>query len=90
MTYSSATVYIVIVITALAEELLASVWLVVISLSVTPVSASEAPVSDTTNTGKPANIMTRAIRGISLFTCTISLYVLFVQKRRLPKLEFVF
>jgi hypothetical protein len=33
MDYSSATAYIVIVMVALAEELLASAWLVVISFS---------------------------------------------------------
>ena len=62
--YPSSTAYIVIVIVALAEELLASVWLVVISLSGMVLSVGGALVSDITNTGKPASITTRAIKGL--------------------------
>jgi len=58
----------VIVIVALAEELLASVWLVVISLSGMLLSTSG--VSDTADAGNYASIITsttRAIKRISLF-----------------------
>ena len=68
--YSISTPVIVIVILALAEELLDSIWLVVISLSGMLLSAGE--VSDTTTTGKPTSIITRATKGISLFTIAIS------------------
>jgi len=73
--YSSATAYIVIVIVALAEELLVSVWLVIVSLSGMFLSASEVPVSDTADADDPASIITsitRAIKRISLFTSTTS------------------
>jgi hypothetical protein len=68
--YSLSIPVIVIVIVALAEELLASVGLVVISLSGMLLSVGE--VSDTTNTGKLASITTRAIKGISFFISTPS------------------
>ncbi len=80
LAHSLATPYIVIVIVALAEELLALVWLVVISLSRMLLSPSEASLSDTTDADDPANIITsttRATKKISLFTSTISLYALF-------------
>jgi hypothetical protein len=75
LAYSSATAYIVIVIVAVAEELLASVGMVGISSSGMLLSVGK--VSDTTNTGKPASITTRTIKGISLFTISLSLYALF-------------
>jgi len=61
----------VIVIVALAEELLASVWLVAISLSGLVLSASD--VSDTADGDDPASITistTRANKRINLFTST--------------------
>ena len=73
--YSVNTPVIVIVIVALAEELLASVWLVVISLSLMLLSVSEEPVSDTADADDPASITTsatRAISKISRFTSTPS------------------
>ena len=72
--YLPATVYIVIVIVALAEELLALVWLVIVSLSGTLVSATEMPVSlkpSKTNTNRR---ITKVIKKISLFTSTSSQY----------------
>ena len=90
--YSVNTPVIVIVIAALAEELLASVWLVVISLSGVSLSAREVLVSDTADADDPASITTsttRAIRRISLFTISLSLYALFAWNRRLAKLEVV-
>jgi len=74
MSYSSATAYMVIVIVALAEELLTSVWLVVISLSGMLLSAIEEPVSDTTDADDPASIITnitKAIKRISLFIAAV-------------------
>jgi len=68
MNYSSIIPVTVMEIEALAEELLASVLLVVISLS--GVSLYTGEVSDTTITGKLANITAKAIKGISLFTST--------------------
>ena len=56
---------------ALAEELLASVWLAVISLLGMLLLVSEVLVSDTTDAGYLASIITsttRAIKRISLFT----------------------
>ena len=73
LSYSSATAYIVIVMVALAGELLALLILIVASLLGALVSASEALVSDATNTGNPATSATRAIKKISLFNFTISL-----------------
>ena len=75
--YSLSAPVIAIVIAALAEELLASVWLAVISLSGMLLSIGE--VSDTTNAGKPASITTKAIKGISLFIGTV-----WLDHHRLP------
>jgi len=83
--YSSATAYIVIVIVALAEELLTSVWMVVISLSGMLVSVKEVSVSDAITTGRLANISARAIKRISFFNSSLSLYAHFVRNRRLSK-----
>lgn len=55
-------------------------------------SVSEALVSDTTDADDPASIITsitRAIKRISLFTVSLSLYALFASNRRLQKLEVV-
>jgi hypothetical protein len=71
LNYSLGIPVIVIVIEALAEELLASVWLVVISSSGMLLSESETLLSDTTDTGNLASIITsttRTIKRISLFT----------------------
>ena len=68
--YSSATAYIVIVIVALAEELLASVWLVVSSLSGTSISAREVFVSFKPSRTNPTRRIARVITMISLFTST--------------------
>jgi len=68
MNYSSIIPVTVMEIEALAEELLASVLLVVISLSGESLYTGE--VSDTTITGKLANITAKATKGISLFTST--------------------
>jgi len=69
---SSDAVVQVIVIVALAEELLASVWLVVISLSGLVLSAREVSVSDTPDVDNPTSITTRAIKRIILFTSATS------------------
>ena len=71
LAYSSSTAYIVIVMVALAEELLALARLLVTSLSGMVLSISEVLVSEPTNTGKPASITTRVIKGISLFIGTV-------------------
>jgi hypothetical protein len=71
MNYSSSAP--VIVIVALAEELLASVWLVVISLSGTLLSESEMLVSSVADARKLANIITsitKTSKRISRFTFT--------------------
>jgi hypothetical protein len=71
--YSSATAYIVMVIVALAEELLAALE---ISLLGVPVSAGEVLASDITDVGNLASIIissNRAIGRISLFIRTVRL-----------------
>jgi len=88
--YSVNTPVMVIIIEALAEELLASVWLVVISLSGMLLSVDEALVSDAADIDKPASVTTsatRAIKRTSLFTVSMPLYAHFAQNRRLPKLK---
>ena len=70
--YSSSIPVIVIVIVALAEELLAAVWLVVSLLSEMLVSGGEALVSDTADADDTANTITKAIRRIRPFTFTTS------------------
>ena len=60
-------------IVALAEELLAWVWLVAASLSGMLLSLSEALVSDTADADEPASMITsttKAIRSIGLFIAT--------------------
>jgi len=57
---------------AVAEELVAAVWLVVSLLSGMLVSVSEAPVSDITDTDDTANSITTAIKRISVFTLDTS------------------
>jgi len=64
-TYSSATAYIVIVMVALAEELLA---LLVTSLLGVPVSATEMPVSFRPSRTNPVKRIAKVIKKISLFT----------------------
>lgn len=71
--YSPSPVYIVIVIVAPAEELYASVWLVVVSFS--GILLSIGVVSDTADADDPASIITsntRVIKRISFFTSTTS------------------
>ena len=66
-------------IVALAEELLASVWLVVIWLSAMLLFVGGAQALDITNMGKPASIATTAIKEIGLF-----LRIVRPKQRRLP------
>jgi len=61
--YSSSPVYVVIVVVALDEELLVSVWIEVVSLSALVLSAGE--LTSTINIG---NIITRTIRSVNFLT----------------------
>lgn len=82
LNYSLDTAYIVIVIVALAEELLALLILLVTSLSGILVSAIEVPVSDITDAGKIASIITsttRAIKKVRFFLRTV-----WLKHHRLP------
>ncbi len=62
----------VIVMVALAEELLASVWLVVSSLSGMPISATEIPVSFKPNRTDANRRIAKVIKKTGLFTSTSS------------------
>jgi hypothetical protein len=68
MNYSLITPVIVLVIVALAEELLASVWPVVILLSGILASATEMLRSVRPNRISPANRIARIIKAVSPFT----------------------
>jgi hypothetical protein len=90
MNHLLVAVIIVVVIVALAEELLAWVWLLVISLS--RMSLSMGVVSDVADADDPASIITsttRTIRTISLFMvslkCTLALCLAASAPRRLPR-----
>jgi hypothetical protein len=68
--YSSATAYIVIVMVALAEELVAPIWLVVISLSGMLVSAIEMTAPLSPNRIKPSSRATSVTEMTSLVTAS--------------------
>jgi hypothetical protein len=70
--YSLATAYIVIVMVALAEELLALLTLLVTSLWGVPVSAIEMAASVRPNRIKPASMTARMVKKNSLCTSTSS------------------
>jgi hypothetical protein len=72
MHYSLTTPVIVIIIEALAEELLALLIVVITSLLGLPVSATEMAVSLKPNRNNPVSRIAAMTRTVSLFTFTTS------------------